>query len=376
MFPLGRVLFCGESLPLHVFETRYRELTRRCLDGDRRFGVVLIMRGTEVGTDADQERCDIGTVAEIVAAEQFDDGRWMLQSRGVERLRVRQWLPDDPYPCALVESWGDPPAAAGETDGPLGAVTAAYDRILSLLRAARPGGAAGRSRNCDSTGSAAIPSGPPTSCPRWRRWESWTVNACSPPPAPMSVSAYWPRCWRTSSRPCASSAAPANLTRPSNRQAARPNWRRPAEPSPRAGAIGAAGKLTSMESAVEDGAVPAGGLPADSEAAPSSGADPAEVLQELRDVVLAYFRQEAVDPLRRLAAWLGFGLAGGVFVCTGLVLLALAGLRALQTETGDHLTGSLSWTPYAIVLAAVVVVFLLARSAARARRRGTEEVAE
>ena len=131
-----------------------------------------------------------------------------------------------------------------------------------------------------------------------------------------------------------------------------------------------------MESAVEDGAVPAGGLPADSEAAPSSDADPAEALQELRDVVLAYFRQEAVDPLRRLAAWLGFGLAGGVFVCTGLVLLALAGLRALQTETGDHLTGSLSWMPYAIVLAAVVVVFLLARSAARARRRGTEEVAE
>ena len=143
MFPLGRVLFCGESLPLHVFEARYRELTRRCLDGDRRFGVVLIMRGTEVGTDADQERCDIGTVAEIVAAQQLDDGRWMLQSRGVERLRVRQWLPDDPYPCALVESWGDPPAAAGETDGPLGAVTAAYDRILSLLRATRPGGAAG-----------------------------------------------------------------------------------------------------------------------------------------------------------------------------------------------------------------------------------------
>ena len=110
--------------------------------------------------------------------------------------------------------------------------------------------------------------------------------------------------------------------------------------------------------------------------ASDSDTDPAEVLQELRDVVLAYFRQEAVDPLRRLAAWLGFGLAGGVFVCTGLVLLALAGLRALQTETGDHLTGSLSWTPYAIVLAAVVVVFLLARSAARARRRGTEEVAE
>ena len=80
-----------------------------------------------------------------------------------------------------------------------------------------------------------------------------------------------------------------------------------------------------------------------------------------------------MDPLKRLLAWLGFGLLGGVFVSTGLVLLALGGLRALQTETGGHLAGNLSWTPYAIVLAGVLVVFLFARSAARARRRGAPE---
>ena len=115
----------------------------------------------------------------------------------------------------------------------------------------------------------------------------------------------------------------------------------------------------------------------DSEAPPVSGRDDlAEVLAELRDVVAAYFRQEAIDPLKRLAVWLGFGLVGGVFLCTGLVLLALAGLRALQTETGDHLSGSLSWSPYAIVLAGVLVVFGVARSAARARRRGAGESAE
>lgn len=108
----------------------------------------------------------------------------------------------------------------------------------------------------------------------------------------------------------------------------------------------------------------------DSPTPPRTGSDdPSEVLAELRDVVVAYFRQEAVDPLKRLVAWLGFGLAGGVFICTGLVLLALAGLRALQTETGDHLAGSLSWSPYAIVLAGALAVFGVARSAARARRR-------
>lgn len=120
---------------------------------------------------------------------------------------------------------------------------------------------------------------------------------------------------------------------------------------------------------------PAAGTAApEAEAQPEqSPPDPADALAELRDVVLAYFRQEAVDPLKRLAAWLGFGLLGGVFVCTGLVLLALGGLRALQTETGEHLTGSLTWTPYAIVLAGVLVVFLFARSAARARRRAHPE---
>lgn len=114
----------------------------------------------------------------------------------------------------------------------------------------------------------------------------------------------------------------------------------------------------------------AAGAGGETEAGPQEApTDPAEALAELRDVVLAYFRQEAVDPLRRLAAWLGFGLLGGVFVCTGLILLALAALRALQTETGGHLAGSLSWTPYAIVLAGVLAVFLVTRSAARARRR-------
>ena len=143
MFPLGRVLFRGESLPLHVFEPRYRELVHHCLAGDRRFGVVLIMRGTEVGIDADQQRSNVGTLAEIVAAEQLDDGRWMLATDGMERLRVRRWLPDDPYPRALVEPWIEPPVTAADVDGPLGAATAAFDRIVAHLHAAHTGDSAG-----------------------------------------------------------------------------------------------------------------------------------------------------------------------------------------------------------------------------------------
>ena len=105
MFPLGSVLFPHALLPLHVFEPRYRALTERCLAGDREFGVVLIERGHEVG--GGDERFDIGSVARIVRAGQLDDGRWMLVTVGVQRLRVTEWLPDDPHPLARVERLED-----------------------------------------------------------------------------------------------------------------------------------------------------------------------------------------------------------------------------------------------------------------------------
>src|SRR5438045_6955857 len=105
MSPLGTVLFPSLFLPLHVFEPRYREMTRVCLEGNREFGVVLIERGSEVG--GDDVRTLVGTVARIVEASELDDGRWMLATVGVRRLRVRAWLEDDPYPRADVDDWPD-----------------------------------------------------------------------------------------------------------------------------------------------------------------------------------------------------------------------------------------------------------------------------
>lgn len=105
MFPLGSVLFPGTGLPLHVFEPRYRQLVQDCLADDRRFGVVLIERGSEVG--GGDLRTDVGTLAEIVQAQQFDDGRWAVGAVGVGRIRVVRWLPDDPYPRAEIDELPD-----------------------------------------------------------------------------------------------------------------------------------------------------------------------------------------------------------------------------------------------------------------------------
>ena len=109
MFPLSSVLFPEAGLPLHVFEERYRTLMAHCLEADGEFGVVLIERGSEVG--GGDQRLDVGTVARIANVADLDDGRMLVVATGVRRVRVVEWLPDDPYPRALVEDLADTGAA-------------------------------------------------------------------------------------------------------------------------------------------------------------------------------------------------------------------------------------------------------------------------
>jgi Lon protease-like protein len=106
MFPLGTVLFPGATLPLHVFEPRYRQMIGDCLaTPEPEFGIALITRGSEVG--GGDERSSVATVARLVQAAQFEDGRYALVTVGARRVRVNAWLADDPYPRADVDDWPD-----------------------------------------------------------------------------------------------------------------------------------------------------------------------------------------------------------------------------------------------------------------------------
>ena len=105
MFPLETVLFPHQSLVLHVFEQRYRVMTKELLAADGEFGIVLIERGRDVG--GGDSRFAVGTVARIVEAVEADDGRWGLGTTGTRRFRVTEWLADDPYPRAHVEDLPD-----------------------------------------------------------------------------------------------------------------------------------------------------------------------------------------------------------------------------------------------------------------------------
>ncbi len=131
MFPLSTVLFPYGLLPLRVFEPRYRALTVDCLAGDREFGVVLIERGSEVG--GGDQRVDLGTLARIEKATPFPDGRWGVIARGAGRVRVVEWLADDPYPLAMVEDLSDPPPTDDSARDLLAAAEAAVRRARGLL---------------------------------------------------------------------------------------------------------------------------------------------------------------------------------------------------------------------------------------------------
>jgi hypothetical protein len=89
---------------------------------------------------------------------------------------------------------------------------------------------------------------------------------------------------------------------------------------------------------------------------------------ELWDMVRTYAKQETVEPLKGLARFVAFGAAGSLMIGIGTVLLALAGLRALQTETGPTFEGSWSWAPYLIVLVGCAVVIALALSRTTKRK--------
>jgi Lon protease-like protein len=144
MFPLGTVLFPSGVLPLHVFEPRYRALVETCLAAPAgpEFGVVLIERGSEVG--GGDTRVDVGTVARIVEASRFDDGRYALATVGTRRLRVVEWLPDDPYPRATVETIDEPELGAADAAGAADARVAVEQRLRRVLGLASELGAAVR----------------------------------------------------------------------------------------------------------------------------------------------------------------------------------------------------------------------------------------
>ena len=96
IFPLPNcVLLPGGLMPLHVFESRYRDLTRDCLAGTQLMAVARLRPGYETayyGRPPVYERCGVGR---IICSEELPDGRFALLLRGVARIEIARELPAD-----------------------------------------------------------------------------------------------------------------------------------------------------------------------------------------------------------------------------------------------------------------------------------------
>lgn len=84
--------------------------------------------------------------------------------------------------------------------------------------------------------------------------------------------------------------------------------------------------------------------------------NPQQTIAELKELVVAYAKQETIEPLKGVGRYLRNGTLGALLMGFGIMFLAIGALRALQTETDEHFTGNWSIAPYVIVIVALAII--------------------
>jgi len=104
LFPLNVVLLPGADLPLHIFEPRYRQMVRECLDAKSPFGMLLALPNGIAG---------IGCTAEILEVTQrYPDGRYDILTVGRSPFRVVELFDGEPLLRGEVDFLEDRPVQA------------------------------------------------------------------------------------------------------------------------------------------------------------------------------------------------------------------------------------------------------------------------
>ncbi len=130
LFPLGTVLMPGATLPLHIFEPRYRQLTVDLVTGavpDREFGVIAVREGFTPDDDGMAALHGVGCTAELRDVRRLPDGRYDIVARGARRFRLLDLDAESkPYLMGSVEFLPDV-----ETEDNRGGQAADLTRMLS-----------------------------------------------------------------------------------------------------------------------------------------------------------------------------------------------------------------------------------------------------
>lgn len=131
LFPLKIVVYPGEALNLHIFEPRYIQMVRGCIEQKKPFGLPPVIADSELPTD-------LGTLMEITdLAAEHADGTLDIRTKGSAVFRILQPIADIPdklYSGAIVTY---PENTMGNGDDQLfQTIVAEVRRLYELLNVA------------------------------------------------------------------------------------------------------------------------------------------------------------------------------------------------------------------------------------------------
>lgn len=165
MFPLNAVLFPGVTLPLHVFEERYRALVEHLLTiedpAERVFGSVAIREGYEVGDHGAQSLFRVGCRMQLTEVATNPDGSFEVVVVGIDRIQLDALDGRGPFPVGEVQDLPEPPVAVPDH---------VVERARATFSAYRLAVTEFRPDPYDGT------------LPRDAEYLSWTLAACAPLP--------------------------------------------------------------------------------------------------------------------------------------------------------------------------------------------------
>ncbi|MFZ1370333.1 MAG: LON peptidase substrate-binding domain-containing protein [Ferruginibacter sp.] len=97
IFPLATVVYPGEQLNLHIFEPRYKQLIKECIETKKPFGIPSVI---------DEKISEMGTLVQVMElSKEYDDGKLDIKTEGLQVFRILELineLPDKLYSGAIV----------------------------------------------------------------------------------------------------------------------------------------------------------------------------------------------------------------------------------------------------------------------------------
>ena len=134
LFPLSDVVLLPEvSVPLYIFEPRYRQMTRDALEGSMLIGMVTVRPDSVDQMAGDPSIFDIGCVGRIAHAQQRPDGTYQMMLIGEHRFRILEEPARDPeqlYRSARVALLED---VAPSTEAEFASMDLARETLLELV---------------------------------------------------------------------------------------------------------------------------------------------------------------------------------------------------------------------------------------------------